>query len=254
MPISSNTLFHFTNSLDHVFSILSHEFHPHFSLEDYNVISPRSRKYPSLVFAVPMVSFCDIPLSQTAPHLAFYGKYGVGMRKEWAIKRSIVPVLYAYRGSRLARYLYSLAVAINRIPKREQKAKTAQDYFYDLSCFVKPYEGGGYRQGRRIRKRRFYDEREWRYVPRLTKDFYRYGMPVDAFRDDQQRTSANAYLWTRNALSFVPKDVKYIIVSSESEILGAIQHIETAKSRFPRDEVRTLISRIVSASQIAEDF
>jgi len=254
MPISTSTLFHFTGSLDDVFSILSHEFHPHFSLEDYNVLSPKSRRYPSLVFAVPMVSFCDIPLSQILPHLAFYGEYGIGLRKEWATRHSIAPVLYTYRGSRLARYLYSLAVAINRIPKKERRAKTAQDYFYDLSCFVKPYEGGGYRKGRRIRKRRFYDEREWRYVPRLTSDFYRYGMTEKSFRDDINRAAANAHLWRRHVISFVPKDIKYIIVSSETEILDTINHIEAIKTRFPRDDVRTLTSRIVSASQIAEDF
>jgi len=254
MPISSSTLFHFTASLDDIFSILSHEFHPHFSLEDFNVISPKSKRYPGLVFAVPMVSFCDIPLSQIHPHLTFYGKYGIGLRKEWATKHSIVPVLYTYRGSRLARYLYSLAVAIHRIPSKVPRARSAQDYFYDLSCFVKPYEGAGYKKGRRIRKRRFYDEREWRYVPRLTKDYYRYGMPEESFRDSMERAAANAHLWRRSVISFTPKDIKYIIVSSESEILNAIHHVETVKMRFHHDEIRTLISRIISASQIAEDF
>ena len=40
MPISSNTLFHFTNSVDNLIDILENNFIPHYSFETYTTILP----------------------------------------------------------------------------------------------------------------------------------------------------------------------------------------------------------------------
>lgn len=58
MPVSSNTLFHFTNSIDNIENILINDFVPHYSLEKIMV------GRIIFEFAFPMVCFCDIPLSQ----------------------------------------------------------------------------------------------------------------------------------------------------------------------------------------------
>jgi hypothetical protein len=77
-PISANTLFHFTGHLENLVSILTNEFRPHFCLEDFNTLTRRYKHEIDLEKAVPMVSFCDIPLSQIAFHLSIYGDYGIG--------------------------------------------------------------------------------------------------------------------------------------------------------------------------------
>lgn len=99
MPISTSTVFHFTRSSENLISILAHTFRPHFCLEDLNVVMPDSRHEEDLEFAIPMVSFCDIPLSQVSPHLKHYGNYGIGLSKDWAISSGLAPVLYVVRGS-----------------------------------------------------------------------------------------------------------------------------------------------------------
>lgn len=56
-------------------------------------------------------------------------------------------------------------------------------------------------------------------------------------------------------LKFTPKDIRYIIVRRESEILEMMDSLEKIKSpKFPPHEVRKLQTRILSAEQIREDF
>src|SRR5229473_2461542 len=92
--LSANTLFHFTSSLDNLINILTNEFHPNFCLENLSTLL----KDPILEMAIPMLSFCDIPLSQTGFHLSVYGDYGIGLTKSWGKQNGISPVLYTYPG------------------------------------------------------------------------------------------------------------------------------------------------------------
>src|SRR3989304_3361018 len=97
--LSSETLFHFTDSIIKLKSILKNEFYPRYSLESY----PLDPKESSILeIGVPMVSFCDIPLSRVKEHVTIYGYYGIGMSKEWAEKKGLNPVLYLYNGSDLS--------------------------------------------------------------------------------------------------------------------------------------------------------
>jgi hypothetical protein len=83
MNISSNTLFHFTDKIENVISILKEEFRPHFCLEDLNDFVAPDDRIEELEHAIPMVCFCDIPLSQSMNHRKTYGNYGIGLSKEW---------------------------------------------------------------------------------------------------------------------------------------------------------------------------
>ena len=80
MPsISSNSLFHFT-SKDSLLKILESSFRPSYSRETLYFNDSEIR------VLVPMICFCDIPLSQINNHIATYGEYGIGMSKEWGKK------------------------------------------------------------------------------------------------------------------------------------------------------------------------
>ena len=209
ITISSNTLFHFTCSIEYLTNILSNEFRPHFCLENFSFIVENQSEYEELEFAVPMVCFCDIPLSQIGSHLSIYGNYGLGLSKEWGKRNGVAPVLYTYGESLLAKNLQLMVKSI----KQEDNLKTSfrshlLEIFYDLTCFVKPYEGDFFRKGKVISNVRFYNEREWRYIPKLDKASYRYGLKKDKFIDPAQLNKANKILFEKTKLSFEPKDIK----------------------------------------------
>ena len=75
MAISANTLFHFTRDMDTLLSILRSKFYPRLCLEQKIVPTLDLR------LAIPMVCFCDIPLSQISEHTEMYGEYAIGIKK-----------------------------------------------------------------------------------------------------------------------------------------------------------------------------
>ena len=93
MPISANTLFHFTRDIDTLLSILRSKFYPRLSLEQ------RIMSKLDMRLAIPMVCFCDIPLSQITEHTLKYGEYAIGIKKDWAIKQGVSPILYVHDNS-----------------------------------------------------------------------------------------------------------------------------------------------------------
>src|SRR5436190_20070413 len=96
--VSSNTLFHFTDKIEYLIGILTKNFRARYCLEVFeDSVGERIAEIADDVnFAVPMVCFCDIPLSLTAKHLATYGYYGIGLTKQWAMSQRLSPLLYCH--------------------------------------------------------------------------------------------------------------------------------------------------------------
>ena len=96
MPITSNALFHYTAWLKHPSGILAEKFKMTYCKESYLLNGRNQENY------YPMVSFCDIPLSEEKNYIASNGSYGIGMSKEWGIKHRLNPVQYIDQNSFLA--------------------------------------------------------------------------------------------------------------------------------------------------------
>ncbi|HGY6874107.1 TPA: abortive infection system antitoxin AbiGi family protein, partial [Escherichia coli] len=88
------TLFHFTKNEEAFYSILTELYFKPFLARE-RIVGVKGRRN----FAVPMVSFCDIKLSQIKDHSGKYGEFGFGLTKEWAEKNDLHPVLYMNQGS-----------------------------------------------------------------------------------------------------------------------------------------------------------
>ncbi len=245
--LSANTLFHFTSSLDNLLNILTNEFHPNFCLEGLNVLF----KEPKLELAFPMLSFCDIPLSQTGFHLNVYGDYGIGLTKSWGKQNGISPVLYAYPDSLPIKRLERLIKILEKIPTGPEQPFRL---LHDFVGFLKPYEGELYRASGTLENIRFYDEREWRFLPELPADFVPLVLSKEQFMDDGMRAQANLELAETCPLSFEPKDIRYLVVRQEEEIVPLISQIEQIKDKYSYYDVRLLASRVISAEQIKSDF
>jgi hypothetical protein len=229
--------------------ILTHEFVPRYSLEEFApVLSARSTDV-DLGVGIPMVCFCDMPLSQAARHKEAYGRYALGLTKAWGMAAGVAPVLYTYPSAATTDAFVKLHLEI------EELRGTADDgapFSYETErflCFVKPYEGVRRREGRDPEQFRFYDEREWRYDPRgpwraLTRAEY---------GDPQAKNAANSAIADR--LSFTPNDIRYIIVETDGEIPSMIDEVRRIKSpKYSKPDIDLVCSRIVSAAQIAADF
>lgn len=241
-PLSANTLFHFTKSIDILESILTNEFYPHYSLEVWDDISGEEFR-----IAIPMVCFCDIPLSQIQLHTKTYGNYALGLTKNWGMKNSITPVIYTHRQASTRYQIIELLGKLYETPSYSP--------IMNLAYFMKPYEGKLYRDGTLTSNIRFYDEREWRYVPAIDKkeeSIERHLSPDDFFNEVFKSRETKKLI--RKKLSFEPKDIKYIIVESENEIYNMTDKIRKIKDRFPYRDVEVLITRIISMEHIRDDF
>jgi hypothetical protein len=122
-----------------------------------------------------------------------------------------------------------------------------------LSAYIKPYEGPSIKRSSEGNWR-FYDEREWRFVPDLTGLPFRYGLTKDELQNKSTLDKAYNILWKRAPLRFTPSDIRYIIVERENEILDMISRIGDIKQRFPWQDVQLLASRVISSEQIRDDF
>ncbi len=156
MALSTNSVFHFTKDIDSLKGILSSFFRIKYCLE---IIEGKEK---TISFAVPMVSFCDIPLSQVINHVDKYGGYGIGLLKKWAKRKRLNPVLYLEKSSTI----------LNDVLIREEFERSENQFIQELLRYTKNYDGKLIRNNEVVQKEyRYYDEREWRYCPTLEEMF-----------------------------------------------------------------------------------
>lgn len=106
-PITTSSLFHFTKKIETLKLILKNGLRYTYSAEKYpieivkNLLMVKDkniskRVYPYIAF--PLISFCDTPLTRVSAHAKIYGKYFIGIDKEFinVINSSYLnPLLYA---------------------------------------------------------------------------------------------------------------------------------------------------------------
>lgn len=201
-----------------------------------------------------MVCFCDTPLSLLINHINTYGQYGLGMTKEWGLRKGLNPVIYFNKNSHLA--IKFSVVTNDLIWKRIPSARA----FHEILGYMKPYEGTLYRNGHDVKESvRFYDEHEWRYVPNISilrDKGIETNIQRHMYLNREALREANHKLETEaTRLSFNADDIKYIIIEDEDQINIMITGIRDIKgSRYDRDTVDKLVSRIITVRQLKEDF
>ena len=200
-----------------------------------------------------MVCFCDIPLSQTTEHMDRYGKYAIGLSKGWGEARKIAPVLYGHSGTPLLdaliayrKLLLKFKVTSDPDPAARRNALEAGRLVY----YFKAYEGDARQADGKIRHTRFYDEREWRYVPDSIEDCPT--ISREAMADPNARLAVEAYLATCSRLMFRPQDVTHIIVATDADIPPLLEGLADAGILQGNDA--SLVTRITTAERIRADY
>lgn len=255
MALSSNTLTHFTREKEALFGILQGHFKIFFCKE---VV--RLTKGKRWSFYTPMVSFCDIPMSEIKDHIKKYGSYGIGLTKEWAMRNGLNPVLYVASNSALsASYRTAMRFYLDgsedgsedRSGKADELLPEAEMALADVLRYMKNYEGPLERKSEKIENYRFSDEREWRYVPPYSNENEMFVARVEYEKNPE--TYSDMYDSCR--LEFTPDDIKYIIINDDSEIREIINHLRNINGvRHSLDEIERLTTRILTTEQIKGDF
>ncbi len=241
MKPKSHTLFHFTKNIEVIKNILTDGFWPRYCLED-------SSWYNIEYLAFPMVCFCDIPLSRINDHVEFYGEYGIGLSKEWALKNSLNPVSYLSNSTNYGQ-------SINRLFENHATDKGYyKDSARDLNAIlshIKPLEGKMLIADGHLEKE-FYQENEWRYVPKIN-DIYQW-LDKSTYDNQDELNELNNKTKEQCSLKISPTDIKYIFVKKDTDIPDIINFIQTDMDKHSASDLKILMSRVISLESISADL
>ncbi len=223
MPrISSTTLFNFTDNIDFLINNLKEGF---YCSSTYEKLPLRNNGY-----RVPMACFCDIPLSLIKEHFDWYGRYGIGIKRTFARQLGVKPVWYVTSESNLVKSLI--------------KSKDLNEYERKhLLPYLKQFIGNQeYKDGKEKRKK-FYDEREWRYIPdnSLVEPFF--GI---------NKKSASSPNKEQFRMKLDLSAIEYIIIDNEKEFDKMIAVLKKLSNKEVSYEL--LLSKIMTSKQIERDF
>lgn len=246
MAISTNSIIHYTDTFEILTSILDEGFRIKYCSEKIKLGTAGTSNA-----AHPMLSFCDIPLSDSEQHFDAYGKYGIGLSKKWAISMGINPVLYIDKNSLFATTLHELI-------KERRKSTTnltpkQQSEILQIKSYAKNYSGLLKRREVNNPNYRFYDEREWRLVPKKEDiNNAQFSLSLNVYEKDKDKYND---VMKGCRFEFSSKDISYIIVESTEEIPKMINFLrEKYSDRCTAKELDILFSKICSTEQIIEDY
>lgn len=138
--LSSETLFHFTPSLDNLMNILSGGIKFGLFAEKF----PKGKE----AYFVRGISFCNIPLSMISEHVQWYGHYALGLKRSKLRELGASPVFYVHSDTK------------NFPGGKNAKQKLLSNPFL---CYIKQHYGYQFnKQEGKYRLKKFYDEKEWR--------------------------------------------------------------------------------------------
>jgi hypothetical protein len=245
MSISTNSIIHYTEDISTLKLIIKEGFKIKYCGEKLKLGSGNSHA------AHPMVSFCDIPLSESQKHFEAYGKYGIGLTKEWAILRGINPVLYIDHNSLFAKSLIQL-IKERRKPDTNL-TKIQSNQILKIKAYAKNYSGHLKRKTVDNPNYKFYDEREWRLVPN-SKDINNAPFSIDLKSYESDKEGYNSKI-SDCRINFEAKDISYVIVEFTSQIPDLIKFLrEDYSDLCSAKDLDILFSKICSTEQILADY
>ena len=230
--LSSSVLFTFTQELDFLKDMLVNGIKPRYSFESL----PNNSSH----YIIPMKCFCDIPLSKTKVHLNWYGNYGLGIRQETLKKMGVTPVLYVHEKS-----VKEILKPLIENPKSQKLVALAKKYFGTTYRF---HDDDTYQRT----SRKFYDEREWRYVPLDAKlEWFPKSFGIkEGLTLARKRNEEHPYEGPSIQLDF--QDIEYIIIKDLKDVAPLRKAL---RKKFP-DEVdfEILMTKVLTVKQIKKDF
>ena len=237
MKLSSNSLFHFTSQLNFLVDSLAHGFWPRYCRE-YGW----GNKY--IDFAVPMVCFCDIPLSMIEEHTKFYGGFGIGVKRKWITShKTITPVQYISTSSYEFYYVNKLLT--------ELKNSNIDEAGISKLLLAKKVSGKAIDKNGNVNSKKFYDEREWRHIPNsLSKE----DLIISINKKEIFDSNIYSVKTNNHRLEIDIDSIQYLIIPDESKRVNIIENIRRIFHNCSEEDQLILISKILTVKQILNDF
>ena len=233
MALSSSTLFHFTSKMETLLSILENGFWPRYCVE---------KGWRNADFALPMVCFCDIPLAQISEHTESYGKYGIGVSAEWAKQlKTLSPVQYISQNSALH----------DKVERELTKLKNGKYDELDSEFLLRAKKVSIEIKDNvaKNKTKKYYDEREWRYVPDMPSE--QQIVFVDKRKDCNTKAMSERTKEMKLKLEY--DKIRYLIVPNEAMRKKLIKEL-TDKMNLEQPQLYLLVSRIINLDLMKKDF
>lgn len=263
----TSSLFHYT-SFNTLKKILEEGIFPNFCRED---LSHDTIARWEFILGIPMVSFCDIPLTRTNDFRSRYGNHAIGLNKQWAVSQGINPIFYIHN-KHILYFLHdvrlsteSMGIKLNGSwyqhctpfspPINIQAKHTVNQNLYG---YVKKYTGKNPKTGK---DQCNYEENEWRYIVHERKDIdWLWGQKeYEQWRGINDKPEATEALKNQK-LTFTVEDISHIIVDKDSQIPAIITYIRKLtklggmENILTSDEKDMLCAKVTSIERIEKDY
>ena len=220
-----NHIFHYTDNFEVLLKILKNGFAPSYCKELINNVE----------YYIPMISFCNIPLRDVDLYMR-YGKYGIGMSLEWALKNSISPVIYIHEMTPFKNFHANLiSLHFNKMLNEifvnqtfEGIGNRVKDFDYsehDKSLkiiteinistiqFFKNWKT--FNKGKEIIT---YQEREWRFIPELENEKRIITTNDEEFIELKNRKLRKKPHLPNKSIDLIDiEDIRYVLINNESQ-------------------------------------
>lgn len=234
MGLSSNVLWHQTKKPGLMNILKTKKLYFSYCLED--ILG--SERLKGIAF--PMVSLCDLPLSEFGAGKWAYGNYALGFSRKWGVEKGFNPVCYCLRDSEFF---------TNQIDNLGKAFDSGNVDLIEKAIY--PFSYMKFVEGPLLKKRyvnyRFYDEKEIRLVPTIEGiGDYPYFLDDINYEKYKNNNNGSSVLGTYG-VPFEYTDLKYVIVESEqnrNEVIGFFQKQHVDFSHIV----------ILTKSQILEDI
>lgn len=268
----TSALFHYTRKQNIIINILREGLKFSYCREEFSA---------DLCFGIPMICFCDIPVSTSFEHSSKYGQYAIGLSKDKLLekyKAALGPVNYVtslssvkaafqlrnadeVNNNRTKSSITTINNKLSEEPTNNALMHFLQGIDYHQSftqaiSLMKPYQSihDGNSQIN-------YDECEWRIVlPEHTKlndnehcQWFWSKEEYDSWREKRDNKFINEM-----PLLFTVDDIEYIIVPTKELIPNFIKRLidlkEICGNKIEDKDRYSLVSKVISLEQIKRDF
>jgi hypothetical protein len=202
-----------------------------------------------LTLAFPTGFFCDYPIDSHKVPKQKYGGYLIGLKKEWGINNNLNIVNYSHIGSYRSSSLRLLTDLYNEIQSTNNNdlINKFSNSLNILLMTTKPYEGQKFDN---ISKQwskeiyRFYDEREWRYLPLADQEDWSYCLEdyegnhkifFEEIKKGQQKFQVN------HKLDFCVDDIEFIFLKTKDEKKRLLNDISKSYTVIEQKKIEGLI-------------